>query len=49
MMLVLWSRFPTGLVPNSDIDSCKAGVRKINHVHPSKVNTVFNLPLAISY
>ncbi|MCG7865188.1 MAG: hypothetical protein JAY74_02330 [Candidatus Thiodiazotropha taylori] len=34
MTVGLWNRLPADLVLNSDLDSFKAGVRKINHVHP---------------
>ena len=34
MTVVLWNRLPADLVLNPDLDSFKAGVRKINHAHP---------------
>ena len=34
MTVVLWNRLPADLVLNSDLDSFKAGVRKIDHAHP---------------
>ena len=33
MTVVLWNRLPADLVLNPDLDSVKAGVRKINHAH----------------
>ena len=34
MTVVLWNKLPADLVLVSDLDSFKAGVSKINHIHP---------------
>ena len=34
MTVVLWNRLPADLILSPDLDSFKAGVRKINHAHP---------------
>ena len=34
MTVVIWNKLPADLVLNPDLDSFKAGVRKINHAHP---------------